>query len=71
MSQNTRRFALDYLDRFVDVVLRVNFNQHMHVIWHDFHCDDTAPISLHAAWISSFYEDFAPLYRTPNHMIFA
>jgi hypothetical protein len=42
MPQNTRRFALDSLDRFVDAVLRVNLNQPMHVVWHDFHCDDSS-----------------------------
>ena len=32
-----RRYPLDVTHRFVDTVLRVNFYQQMHMVWHDFH----------------------------------
>jgi|GEM_PF-2383037 len=61
----------------VNAKLRIDFNQEVHVIRHDFEFKDVCPM-LRRHFADQFFEpnvgaihqDFAPIFRTPDDVIF-
>ena len=59
----------------IDTVLRINFYKQMHMIWHNFHFNDFS-VDLRSYFIKQLlyypvHKNLAPIFWTPNHMIFA
>ena len=62
----------------VDSELRINLNQQMYMVWHDFHFKDFG-VNLGDGLLNQLLQplsDFsnealAPIFRTPDNMVFA
>lgn len=62
----------------VDSELRINLNQQMYMVWHDFHFKDFGVYfggglldQLLQPRLDFSDETFTPIFRTPDNMVFA
>ena len=77
-SGTTVPLSLCLLDKLMNPVFRIHFDQQMHMIRHDFHLNNlNGALFSHLmndplqSFIHALCQDPTPVLRTPDHMLFA